>query len=52
MILKQVADLLDKLQLGDKERSVMLWHLAFAISGNVYNVAKSAAKEQVGKIKF
>ncbi|MDR1472000.1 MAG: helicase-associated domain-containing protein [Synergistaceae bacterium] len=47
MIPKQVADLLNELPLGDKERIGSLRHLAFIIGANVYNAAKSAAKEQV-----
>jgi hypothetical protein len=47
MITEQVAELLNKLSLGDKGRAGSLRHLAFIIGENVYNTTKTATKEQV-----
>lgn len=41
---------MNELPLGDRGRSGSLRHLAFIIGENVYNAAKSAAKEQVVSI--
>jgi hypothetical protein len=47
MIFKEVADLLNKLPLGDKGKFGSLRHIAFHIGKNMYDAVKTAAKEQV-----